>query len=68
MDSSCAEREDYEIFAPFVRRGDYGGIFVLLCRLFSYMLEMKIDPDDIFITKAECEEHLCNKLPKPVGC
>lgn len=37
--------------------------FVLLCRLFSYMLEMKIDPDDIFITKAECEEYLlpiCN--------
>lgn len=37
--------------------------FVLLCRLFSYMLEMKIDPDDIFVTKAECEEYLlpiCN--------
>lgn len=37
--------------------------FVLLCRLFSHMLEMKIDPDDIFVTKAECEEYLlpiCN--------
>ena len=34
--------------------------FVLLCRLFSYMLEMKIDPDDIFITKAECENKCSN--------
>ena len=32
--------------------------FVLICRLFSYMMEMNLDPDDIFITKAECDEYL----------
>lgn len=32
--------------------------FVLLCKLFCYMMEMNTDPDDIFITKAECDEYL----------
>lgn len=32
--------------------------FVLICKLFSHMMEMNLDPDDIFITKAECDEYL----------
>lgn len=32
--------------------------FVLLCVLFDAMLEMKLDPDDIFITFEECKEYL----------
>ena len=32
--------------------------FVLLCIFFDYMMEMSIDPDDIFITYYECYEYL----------
>lgn len=36
--------------------------FVMLCKLFDNMMEMSIDPDDIFITYHECYEYLypCN--------
>ncbi len=36
--------------------------FVVLCKLFDNMMEMSIDPDDIFITYHECYEYLypCN--------
>ncbi len=32
--------------------------FVLICKLFSHMMDMHLDPDDIFITKAEIDEYL----------
>ena len=36
--------------------------FVLLCVLFDAMLEMKLDPDDIFITFEECKEYLIHYI------
>lgn len=46
----------------FALKGQYTEVrpFVVLCTVFSNMIQMELDPDDIFLTIYECHEYLIN--------